>query len=143
MSHSVGELDEWTVVALEEIGAAVRYLRNQQGVTQRVMADRAGLSQSTISRLENGLAPGLRIAWLARLLAGLHRDPGPPGYRSWEVSTSPISTVVINPFVLGGSLDRLVREADAERQQAFEQNLMQLQASLAEGGKRREREFGG
>jgi transcriptional regulator with XRE-family HTH domain len=140
MSHSVGDLDESTVVALEQIGTALRYLRSQHRMTQRVMADRSGLSQSTISRLENGLAPGLRLAWLARLLAGLHRDPGPVGSRPWEPWTPPVSAVLVAPFAPNGRLERLIREAEQDRTQAMARHLMQLQASLEEGDSLRVRE---
>jgi transcriptional regulator with XRE-family HTH domain len=109
-------------------------------MTQRVMAARCGLSQSTISRVENGLAPGLRIAWLARILAGLHRDPGPPGLRSWEAWTPPTLEVLIRPFAPGGTVERLVHEAETSHREEVERNLMQLQASLEGGAKQRERE---
>jgi transcriptional regulator with XRE-family HTH domain len=88
MSHTLGGLDPGTIAALEELGAGIRYLRQQQLLTQRVLAERCGLSQSTISRLENGLAPGVRVAWLARLFAALERDPGWAGNRPWDVQTA-------------------------------------------------------
>jgi transcriptional regulator with XRE-family HTH domain len=43
----------------------------ERGLSQRRLAHRCGLSQSTISRLESGKAAGVRVAWIARLLAGL------------------------------------------------------------------------
>ena len=53
------------------LGMVLRELRGERGLSQRALADRCGLSQSTISRLEAGKADGVRIAWVARLLAGL------------------------------------------------------------------------
>jgi len=71
MSHGLGEIDPATRSALELLGGVLRDLRNERLLSQRALADRCGLSQSTISRLECGLATGVRVAWVARLLAGL------------------------------------------------------------------------
>src|SRR5215203_3662984 len=71
MAYPIGRLEPATREALREIGWVVRLLRGERGLTQVVLAARAGLSQSTISRLECGLADGLRLAQLARVLAGL------------------------------------------------------------------------
>jgi transcriptional regulator with XRE-family HTH domain len=71
MSHTIGGLDEPTREALQVLGQVLRQLRAERGLSQRGLGARCGLSQSTISRLECGLAEGVRVAWLARLLAGL------------------------------------------------------------------------
>jgi transcriptional regulator with XRE-family HTH domain len=71
VSHTVGRLDPVTREALEVLGAVFRGLRAERGLSQRALASRCGLSQSTISKLERGRAEGLRAAWIARLLAGL------------------------------------------------------------------------
>lgn len=71
MSHSIGRLDRPTQEALVELGKVLRELRAERGLSQRALASRCGLSQPTISRLETGQAEGTRVAWLARLLAGL------------------------------------------------------------------------
>jgi transcriptional regulator with XRE-family HTH domain len=71
MSHSIGRLDGPTQEALVELGKVLRELRTERGLSQRALAGRCGLSQATISRLETGQAEGTRVAWLARLLAGL------------------------------------------------------------------------
>ena len=39
--------------------------------SQRRLQEVSGVHQSTISRLERGLAPGLRVATLARIVAAL------------------------------------------------------------------------
>lgn len=79
MSHSIGRIDGPTREALVVLGEVLRELRAERGLSQRALADRCGLSQSTISRLETGKAEGVRAAWIARLLAGLdtnvRRDP--------------------------------------------------------------------
>ena len=71
MSHSIGRIDGPTREALVALGTVLRDLRAERGLSQRALADRCGLSQPTISRLETGQAEGTRVAWLARLLAGL------------------------------------------------------------------------
>lgn len=71
MSHTLGRIDPATREALRILGAVLRQLRLERGLSQRALASRCGLSQSTISRLECGLADGVRVAWIARLLAGL------------------------------------------------------------------------
>jgi HTH-type transcriptional regulator/antitoxin HipB len=57
--------------ALVQIGAAIRAARRQIPWSQHMLARRSGLSQSTISRLEAGKAPTVRIARLARILIAL------------------------------------------------------------------------
>jgi len=71
MSHPIGRLDAPTREALVVLGEVLRDLRGERGLSQRALAGRCGLSQSTISRLETGKAEGVRVAWIARLLAGL------------------------------------------------------------------------
>jgi transcriptional regulator with XRE-family HTH domain len=71
MAHSIGGIDEPTRDALRVLGHVLRTLRAERGLSQRALATRCGLSQPTISRLERGLAEGVRVAWIARLLAGL------------------------------------------------------------------------
>jgi transcriptional regulator with XRE-family HTH domain len=71
MSHRLGRLDGPTHEALIELGRVLRQLRGERGLSQRALAARCGLSQATISLLENGKAEGVRVAWVARLLAGL------------------------------------------------------------------------
>jgi transcriptional regulator with XRE-family HTH domain len=71
MSHPIGRLDAPTREALVVLGEVLRELRAERGLSQRALAGRCGLSQSTISRLETGKAEGVRVAWIARLLAGL------------------------------------------------------------------------
>lgn len=45
---------------MQSVGARVRELRRARGLTQRVLADRAGLYHTTISELERGVTvPGI------------------------------------------------------------------------------------
>ncbi len=71
MSHAIGQIDAETREAMQVLGGVLRQLRTERGLSQRALARRCGLSQSTLSRLESGLAQGVRVAWIARLLAGL------------------------------------------------------------------------
>lgn len=71
MAHTIERLDAPTREALQVLGTVLRSLRAERGLSQRALAGRCGLSQSTISRLETGRAEGVRVAWIARLLAGL------------------------------------------------------------------------
>jgi transcriptional regulator with XRE-family HTH domain len=71
VAHSIGRLDPETREALQVLGQVLRLLRAERGLSQRALAGRCGLSQPTISRLECGLAEGVRVAWIARLLVGL------------------------------------------------------------------------
>ena len=54
---------------LMEFGAAVRRWRVSRGMSQRQLARRVDLSQATVSRLERGLLPGIRLWRILTLLA--------------------------------------------------------------------------
>lgn len=71
VSRTIGGIDPVTREALEVLGSIVRDGRATRGLSQRALASRVGLSQSTVSRFERGRAEGLRAAWIARLLAAL------------------------------------------------------------------------
>ena len=88
MRYPIHAQDEPTRQALVALGGVFRELRWSRGLTQRKYARRCGLSQSTISRLENGLAPCLSIVWVARLLAALDLEPGMNGFNEGLVETS-------------------------------------------------------
>jgi transcriptional regulator with XRE-family HTH domain len=55
----------------EIIGGMVKQRRAQLGWTQRQLADRSGLTQTAISRLENGRLRGIRFNRFARLVAAM------------------------------------------------------------------------
>src|SRR3954468_12628652 len=74
MPHGLGVVDDWTIAAMREFGDAIRQVRRHHGGTQRGLARRSGISQSTISRLETGLAPGMCVVWVSRLLAAMQED---------------------------------------------------------------------
>jgi transcriptional regulator with XRE-family HTH domain len=56
---------------LEIIGRAVWEARRRAGLSQRQLGYRAGVHQSTISRLERGRLTGMRLQRLATIVAVL------------------------------------------------------------------------
>jgi transcriptional regulator with XRE-family HTH domain len=56
---------------LDAIGIAINEGRRRLGISQRALAARSGLSQSTISRLESGRSPGTRAKRLGVLFLAL------------------------------------------------------------------------
>ena len=75
MSYKLEHQDAATREALVALGSVFLALRKSRGLVQRQLSNRSGLSQSSISRLENGKAPWLSAVWIARLLAGLDLAP--------------------------------------------------------------------
>ena len=59
--------------SLDAIGIAFRRARAARGLTQRQLAERSSVPQSTISRLENGKMPSVRASHLTRLVTVLGR----------------------------------------------------------------------
>ena len=53
------------------IGASVRRARRAAMLSQQALADRAGVAQSTISRLERGLTPRASLWVLAAIITAL------------------------------------------------------------------------
>ena len=79
------EVDEAVRVGLIVIGQIARAARLQRGLTQRQLAWRTGLSQSTISKLETGRLRGMRLHTLAAIIGVLRSNPNgvaSPGWRS-------------------------------------------------------------
>ena len=62
----------WTMVL---DGERLRQLRRQHGLSQEKLADQAGLSLTTVARLERQLSPSCRGRTLARLAAALGKPP--------------------------------------------------------------------
>jgi HTH-type transcriptional regulator/antitoxin HipB len=58
------------IVSSENMGAVLRDMRRQQGLTQAELGKRVGLDQKKVSLLENG-NPNCRIDSLFRLLSAL------------------------------------------------------------------------
>lgn len=58
------------LVSPKDIGAALRDMRKQRGLTQRELGRRVGLDQKKVSLIENG-NPNIRVDSLLRLLSAL------------------------------------------------------------------------
>jgi transcriptional regulator with XRE-family HTH domain len=99
------------VVVLRSLGAELRRARYARGFSQAALAGHSTVSQSTVSMLERGLAPGLRISRYALMIAVLGRAPerplrlrdrfddlAPPRAQELdEPSTDPAALVVQSP----------------------------------------------
>lgn len=68
------ELDPVRQLGLATLGNLVRQWRVSSGLSQRQLAEKTGVSQSTISRLESGALRSLRLVRLALVIGVLH-DP--------------------------------------------------------------------
>ena len=68
-----GQAKPWTTVL---DGRLLRQLRRQHGLSQEALADRAGISLTTMARLERKPRTPCRTRTLARLAAALGEHPG-------------------------------------------------------------------
>jgi DNA-binding Xre family transcriptional regulator len=66
-----GPTDPEVIDALKRIGAGVRAARYDHALSQMQLERLSGVDQTTISRLENGRAPRLRLDVLARIAMAL------------------------------------------------------------------------
>ena len=63
--------DPETQAALDRLGVDIARLRARSGLSQRRLGEIARVDQSTISRFERGLAPGIAITSVARIIVAL------------------------------------------------------------------------
>jgi transcriptional regulator with XRE-family HTH domain len=132
MGYVVDRLDPLSEAALREFGNILRTLRAQRGLSQRALAARCGLSQSTICRLETGIARGVRIRVLARMLAGLERGLEHDSDTPWVVAAPAGWALLIETFEPHGRFaNRVARERAAQALKLA--RLMQPQTSPTEG----------
>lgn len=59
------------LTTVRDLGAAVRDARQQAGLSQQAVADRAGVPRQWVSRLETGSNPGAELRKVLDLLAAL------------------------------------------------------------------------
>ena len=71
---------------LLELGDTVKKLRKERGLTQEILAKKAGISRATLSKLENGNIAQVSIVTLNDILNHL-------GYE--------LDMKVLNPFAVG------------------------------------------
>ena len=126
MAYRLEDQDPPTRAALVALGAVVYELRRSRGLTQRKWAQRSGLSQSSISRLENGKAPWLSAVWIARLLAGLDLEPGILGLRERATPSEVAGWRVLMDQFHRKRRDRDIKEALEERRVAHHRALTAL-----------------
>jgi transcriptional regulator with XRE-family HTH domain len=74
MPYSAREHGPRTRRVLDRIGRTTMLARVGQGLSQRGLEALTGIDQSTICRLENGAAAGLRLDKLATIIAVLDLD---------------------------------------------------------------------
>jgi transcriptional regulator with XRE-family HTH domain len=74
--HLLEDLDEAERLGATIIGAGVRRARLWAGLSQRQLGWRVGITQSAVSRLENGRLGGIRFRTLCRIFAVLEAPPG-------------------------------------------------------------------
>ena len=75
MPWQIEDLDPETRAGLLLLGEAFARLRSSRGISQRGLANMVGISQSSISRFEAGIAPGMRARRMARMLCVLRAGP--------------------------------------------------------------------
>ncbi len=59
------------LATVRDLGAAVRAARQQAGLSQQALADRAGVPRQWVSRLETGSNPGAELRKVLDVLAAL------------------------------------------------------------------------
>jgi transcriptional regulator with XRE-family HTH domain len=72
-----GRAQRWTTVLN---GTRLRELRRRHGLSQEKLADRAGVSLTTVARLESQPTSPCRCQTLARLATALGEDPATISY---------------------------------------------------------------
>ena len=68
------KLDEHTIWLIDTKCRMIKHIiksREKQGLSQKDLAEMVGTTQSVISRIENGLAKGVTIDYLAKVINAL------------------------------------------------------------------------
>lgn len=132
MGYRLEQQDARTRDALVALGGVFLELRRSRGMTQRRLASRSGLSQSSISRLETGRAPWLSAVWIARLLVGLDLTPGELGFgATLTPSDTPGWRLLIERFS-ATRRRRELRAIAAAEIATREQRMLEVAGSLRE-----------
>lgn len=116
--HAGATRDALVDEGMTVIGELVRTNRLGLGLSQRQLAWRASMSQSTISRLESGTLRGMRLPRLALLIGVLRLDPrsvhfGEPPAPRRRLPGQTAESVLHRPDPL--RLDDPLRQADPLR----------------------------
>ena len=81
---------------LAAFGSRLRALREERNLSQEKLADRAGVSLTTVARLERQRSPSCRCRTLARLAAALGEHPA-------TIACTPRATPARGPRAAGPS----------------------------------------
>jgi transcriptional regulator with XRE-family HTH domain len=119
------------------IGARIRALREERGLSQSHLAVRSGLTRSQIGRVEKDQRPGVQAVAVGRLAAALHTtsdyllgltaDPTPPPLADWR--TDPAHLVRLRRLV-----ERIVRLPRDQQDRVMDAVLTLLEVSDAANG---------
>ena len=74
MPYDLRDQPDAVELVILHLGVDLRMVRLGRFETQSRLSDVAGISQSTWSMVENGLAEGVRLEILARIAAAMHLD---------------------------------------------------------------------
>lgn len=93
-----------------DLGATLRALRRNADLSQRQLAERSGVPQTTIARVESGLTPDPRFRTLERLLraagAGLTIAAPAPAPAPVSAASAPVSALAGTVIVFSSSSDQ-------------------------------------
>ena len=70
---------------LSELGETIKSLRKQKGLSQEALAEQAGISRATLSKLENGYIANVSIVVVNQILSLL-------GYEIEIKASNPVKT---------------------------------------------------
>lgn len=85
--NQAGNQSRWTTVI---DGQLLREMRRQRGLSQERLADLAGVSLTTVARLERRPMQPCRMWTLYRLAHVLQQHPGPPSARPPHQAAGPL-----------------------------------------------------
>ena len=87
------------------IGSAIKELRKRQGLSQSELAAKAGLTQATLSKIENGTRPGdqtlkhlstaLKVPESLIYVMGIEKSDVPPGKQELYEKLFPVIQTMI------------------------------------------------
>ena len=88
------------------IGQKLREYRKQKGLTQKELAEAAGVSKPTVTKIETGASSNLTVSTLTALAEALGREPSEFLAPSGEAPTSDImADFYASPFAALAELD--------------------------------------
>lgn len=126
-----------------KIGNKIRDARKRRNFTQHFLADRVGISQSSLSLIESGETEKPLVSTLRLLAYELADDFGDPTLREYlaqrkdnpatDLSQQVVELIGDNDLVLGLFVIRLARAIPAFRQLLDPQKLAEVSVEVAKG----------